>query len=70
MHEPAACQPHQENSNRVAGMEADAADASTLPESEWQRNTLPMSQYFHASYKGAPGSKKKTQRNQAHVSKW
>jgi hypothetical protein len=35
---------HQENSNRVAAsLEPDAPDTSTLPESEWRHNTLPMS---------------------------
>jgi len=33
---------HQENSNRVAGLEPDQPDASTLSEHEWRHNTLPI----------------------------
>ena len=33
---------HQENSNHLAGLEPDTPDASTLSESEWRHNTLPM----------------------------
>jgi len=42
---------HQENSNRVAGLEPDQPDASRLSECEWRHNTLPMSQYFYVSYR-------------------
>jgi hypothetical protein len=33
---------HQENSNRLAGLEPDQPDVSTLSELEWRHNTLPM----------------------------